>query len=645
VTDADHPIDTKARVGFIGKRLGRFLITAELGRGGMATVYRAHDPELGRDVAIKVMHGFFAGRPELEARFRREANAVATIRHPSILNVFDFAPPAGEEPGYIVSEVIEGPGLRAVLEAQGGKLPPEVAAVIVARLAEALGAAHAAGIVHRDVKPDNVMIDRANGAARVVLTDFGVAHVSSLDTMTATGAVLGSPAFMSPEQARSEDVNATSDVFSLGSTLYQLCTGHLPFSGKDPLAVITGILRGQYRRPSEIEPKVGPAMEQIIVRCLQTAPAARFANGTEVARALREAIAPVREAARLGDEGAALARFLADGPGFEAELGPAVARVALEAAEAARRQGHTARALAEVGRALAYAPGDSTARAMLDRIGSGARARSRWARAGAVLGLLLVAAGGAATWRALHRPPAGKAAPSSAGADSRAGGAAGPIAAPKAPPAIAAAALASTPPATTDGRPAATGPATSVAAPKTGTPSSSKPASRTRAPRGGDRPGTARPAATTAAAPGEATGRPGAARAGARPETRTGAAAGAVTTAAASPAHPEEKPGGDPAAAPTPAAPAAAPPVAPAQKASLTLRASYGFCEPSLDAQAPSLRANYNDLAPGRHDIYCTMPQGGPKVHVTAYELRPGARASLVIVPGPAGRPIIGRTE
>jgi len=650
VTDADHPIDTKARVGFIGKRLGRFLITGELGRGGMATVYRARDPQLGRDVAIKVMHGFFAGRPELEARFRREANAVATIRHPSILNVFDFAPPAGEEPGYIVSELIEGPGLRAVLDAHGGKLPPEVAALIVARLAEALGAAHAAGIVHRDVKPDNVMIDRGNGAARIVLTDFGVAHVSSLDTMTATGAVLGSPAFMSPEQARSEEVSATSDVFSLGSTLYQLCTGHLPFSGKDPLAVITGILRGQYRRPSEIEPKVGPAVEQVIVRCLQTSPAARFANGTEVARALREALAPVRETAHLADEEAALARFLADGPRFEVELAPSVAHVALEEAEAARRRGHTARALAEVGRALAYVPGDPTARAMLDRIGSGARWRSRWTRAGTVLGLLLAAAAGSAlTWRVWHRPPAARPdATHSPGGGTPASGSTASVEAPVAPTPVAPRPVptplptASAPPTAapkhdTDAVPLAVG--------KAGAPFLSKAPPRPRAIRGADRPGVPR-ATAPAAMPDGTTSRTSTTRGAPAPETGPVApAAGPATPPAGPAAHPtDEKPASAPAPTPPPTSAAVAP-AAPTPKASLTLRASYGFCEPSLDAQAPSLRANYNDLSPGRHDIFCTMPQGGPKVHVTTYDLRPGARASLVIVPGPAGRPIIGRTE
>ena len=114
------------RVGLIGKTIGRYRVTAELGRGGMATVYRAHDPQLGRDVAIKVMHGAFAGRGDLEARFRREARAVAAIKHDGIVRVFDFAPAAAGEPGYIVTEIVEGPTLRALIDRRGGRLLPEV---------------------------------------------------------------------------------------------------------------------------------------------------------------------------------------------------------------------------------------------------------------------------------------------------------------------------------------------------------------------------------------------------------------------------------------------------------------------------------------------------------------------------------------
>ncbi|HEV3030290.1 MAG TPA: serine/threonine-protein kinase, partial [Polyangia bacterium] len=147
------------RVGLVGKTLGRYRISAELGRGGMATVYRAFDPQLARDVAVKVMHGAFTGRGDIERRFRREAQAVAALKHECVVDVFDFAPGGDGEPAYIVSELVEGPTLRQLLERAGGRIVPEVAILIAARVAAALGAAHARGIVHRDVKPDNIMID------------------------------------------------------------------------------------------------------------------------------------------------------------------------------------------------------------------------------------------------------------------------------------------------------------------------------------------------------------------------------------------------------------------------------------------------------------------------------------------------------
>ncbi|HEY4187178.1 MAG TPA: serine/threonine-protein kinase [Polyangia bacterium] len=607
VTQPAPPVDGAARIGFIGKRLGRFLITGELGRGGMATVYRARDPELGRDVAIKVMHGFFAGRADLEARFRREANAVATIRHPSILNVFDFASPVGEEPGYIVSELIEGPGLRAVVEGRGGRLYPELAALVVARVAEALGAAHAAGIVHRDVKPDNVLIDRAGGRARLVLTDFGVAHIGSLDTMTATGAVLGSPAYMSPEQARSDDVGATSDVFSLGVMLYQLCTGHLPFPGKDPLAVITAILRGHYRRPGEIEPRLGHDLERVIARCLQASPAARYPNGAAVAAALREALQETRTAAHLEDEEAVLRRFLEQPDDFEATLGAPVARIATSAAERARKGGQIPRALAEVGRALAYVPDHADAKALLERLGSRRRFRAAGRRGLVLAGALVLVGGSALAWRHLaNREPRLQTTGAAQGA------AAVPASVPPPP---------SPPPAV---------PPPTVAAPA---------------------PGPVPVAAVPAAPPKSLHAR-----------SRRRAAVASADHASKTP-EPEvasaDKPSAPPVIAaeaprqPAPEAVAAAPtgqtgaekPVSGPAKASMVLRASYGFCEPSLDAHPPSLRANYSGLVPGPHEIFCTLPQGGPKLHVATYDVRPGARTSLVIVPGPDGRPIIGRSE
>ncbi|MBC8133119.1 MAG: serine/threonine protein kinase [Deltaproteobacteria bacterium] len=608
----DRQDDRQDRIGFIGKRLGRFLISAELGRGGMATVYRARDPQVGRDVAVKVMHGFFAGRTEIEARFRREANAVAAIRHPSILALYDFAPPAGEEPGYIVSELIEGPGLRQLAEERGGRLLPEVAALITVRVAEALGAAHAAGIVHRDVKPDNVLIDVSGGRARVVLTDFGVAHVSGMDTMTATGAVLGSPAYMSPEQARGEDVGPSSDVFSLGVLMYQLCTGHLPFAGKDPLSVITALLRGDYVRPAKLEARVGPAWEQVITRCLARDPAARFPDGNAVAQAVRGLLA----AAGLADEQAALRRYLSDPDAFQRETSPGIARLALAAAEQARRQRQIPRALAEVGRALAYAPHDSDARELLGRLGS--RQRTLWMRVGVAAGTVVVAVGAfafvfarQASVAPVLQPPSTKGAAAPANHSSVGQRAVNqPV------------------------QPTTTLLPNSLPSPSPSTTVTAVPSLRQR--RG--------PGATL---DGPAMGRdlrrkerPDRSRAADRPQSAIASSADSSASNAAAIAPPEviaEAPAANPLPAPTP--------VAVEQTASVVLRASHGFCEPSLDGHPPSLRAKYNDLAPGPHEIFCTLPQGGGKIRVATYNLRPGTRPSLTIVPGPNGHPVLGRPE
>ncbi|MES1172095.1 MAG: protein kinase [Bacteroidota bacterium] len=624
-----------ARIGYIGKRLGRFHITAELGRGGMATVYRARDPQVGRDVAVKVMHGFFAGRVDIEARFRREANAVAAIRHPSILALYDFAPPAGEEPGYIVSELIEGPGLRQIVDTRSGRLLPEIAANITVRVAEALGAAHAAGIVHRDVKPDNVLIDTSAGRVRVVLTDFGVAHVSGMDTMTATGAVLGSPAYMSPEQARGEDVGPPSDVFSLGVMLYQLCTGHLPFAGKDPLAVIAAILRGEYLRPAKLEARVGPDLERVITRCLHRDPATRFPDGTAVAAALRAASAAVLPP-ELTDDDVTLGRYLTDPVGFEREASPAIARAALAAADGARRARQLPRAIAEIGRALAYAPDDPAANEMLARLGAGRRSRAAiFVAAGAAVAVLAGAA--------FFLLPARRGlAPAVAPAEGTRAGTTPAARAPSSPPAGVVARPAA-PPVTR----AASGRQPEGVAPPPertagSTPGDSMSHRRRRASRGDN---TTTAAATPSSRGTTASGSPLAAipAAAATPTLAPAPApAGGAATTAAGEATP---PGTNATAPPALAAPTPSMPTAPAATGRIVVRASHGFCEPSVDAHPPSLRANHDDLAPGPHEIFCTLPQGGGKVHVATYDLRPGTRPSLIVVRGPDGRPVLGRTE
>ncbi|HEY1586219.1 MAG TPA: serine/threonine-protein kinase, partial [Polyangia bacterium] len=163
-----------------GSTLGRYRLVDKLGQGGMATVYRAEDPTLGRQVAVKVMHPFIAARSEAGSRFEREAKAVAGLRHPNVMALHDYAPASPDHPAYLVMELLKGPSLQRFLVDHGAPLA-EVAAMLGLRIAQALGAAHAHGIVHRDVKPENVMFD----GHRVVLCDFGIARIVAADGVTA----------------------------------------------------------------------------------------------------------------------------------------------------------------------------------------------------------------------------------------------------------------------------------------------------------------------------------------------------------------------------------------------------------------------------------------------------------------------------
>jgi serine/threonine-protein kinase len=348
----------------IGGILGRYEIIAPIGHGAMATVFSARDMQLGREVAIKVMSMALAARGDAGERFRREAQAVATLRHPSILEIYDFVPATEEEPSYIVTERINGPTLRQILEQHRGRLLPEVAALIALPLAEALAIAHERGVVHRDVKPDNVMIEPRSEKSRVVLTDFGVAHITGLETMTATGALVGSPAYMSPEQARSREMGPPTDFWALGALLYEMVTGVLPFAGKDPFTVITAIVRGTFRRPSQIIATVGPEFESMILRCLKSNPAERYANAGLFAADLRTFL----RQAGLENEGLNLRQFLDSPEEFEKKLRPKVADICIGRARLHMRRGELARALAEISHATAYVPKHPGAEKLLRRL-------------------------------------------------------------------------------------------------------------------------------------------------------------------------------------------------------------------------------------------------------------------------------------
>jgi len=382
------------RVVRIGTSLGRYLLGEVLGHGAMATVFRARDRQLGRTVAIKVMNLAVAARSDADERFRREAQAVAALRHPGIVEIYDFCPATADEPAYIVAELISGPTLSALLSSGRGRLLPEVAVLIGAEVADALAAAHERGIVHRDIKPDNVMVEKTATASRVVLTDFGVAHVTGLETMTATGALVGSPAYMSPEQARGQDVGWATDVWAVGVLLYQMITGVLPFPGREPFAVIAAISRGDFRRPSQVHTAVSTELEQIVMRCLAPDPARRGAS----ARALAGELRALARQAGFEDGPTALRAFLDDADRFEAELRPRVADAAVERARRHLRRGELAKALTQVGRATAYVPDHHGAAAVVRSVS----ARRRWVRvslAALALGAVVVASYGGAILR------------------------------------------------------------------------------------------------------------------------------------------------------------------------------------------------------------------------------------------------------
>ncbi len=363
----DRAFATAPVLAKVGATPSRYQIISTLGHGAMATVFRARDTQLGRDVALKVMTMAHAARGGAGERFRREAHAVAALKHPGILEIYDFVSATDDEPSYIVAELIQGPTLRKVLEDHCGRLLPESAAMIALPLAEALAVAHERGVVHRDVKPDNVMIESSGDSSRVVLTDFGVAHITGMETMTATGALVGSPAYMSPEQSRGHDVSPASDIWSLGAMLYEMVTGIPPFAGKDPFTMIAAILRGTFRRPSQVVATVGPDFEPLIMRCLKADPADRYPGATVLASDLRA----FTSAAGLAPEPQALRRFLADPEAALAELRPRVADAALARARQHVRHGQLARALTEIGHATAYVPNHAGAERLLKRLSAG----------------------------------------------------------------------------------------------------------------------------------------------------------------------------------------------------------------------------------------------------------------------------------
>jgi serine/threonine-protein kinase len=386
-------------------QLAKYEVLEEIGHGGMATVYRARDRRLGREVAVKVIHPHLRDSKEVVSRFNTEARAVAKLRHPNIVEVFDVSETDDEEQ-YLVVELLRGTTLRKLLQGKRA-MPPEVAAAFALELLGGLAHANGAGVVHRDVKPENVLLEHhPPGSAsaerstatpsgdRVVvkLTDFGIAKLLDAQGVTSTGQVLGSPAHMAPEQIEGGEVDARADVFGLGVLLYECMVGHLPFEGNNPAQVLRRVLDGRYPDALSERPVIGNRWSALLDRALAHDPAERFPDAT----AMQEAVVAELERLEVHQPRRELEAWLDDPDAYDKQHAARMIQRLCALAAEERKRGEVLLASADYNRALAHAPDDQ----QLLRIVAGlhrAEVRSKLLRRAA--GALVIMVGlGAATY-------------------------------------------------------------------------------------------------------------------------------------------------------------------------------------------------------------------------------------------------------
>ncbi|HEX5309435.1 MAG TPA: Stk1 family PASTA domain-containing Ser/Thr kinase [Solirubrobacteraceae bacterium] len=268
---------------------GRYRVVSKLGSGGMADVYLAQDTLLGRQVALKLLHHRFASDQEFVERFRREASSAAGLSHPNVVAVFDRG--EWDDTYYIAMEYLPGRSLKAVVREHGGLAPCDAIDIVV-QILLALRFAHKRGIIHRDIKPHNVILDE-EGRAKV--TDFGIARAGASD-MTMTGSIMGTAQYLSPEQAQGHAVSESSDLYAVGVVLYELLTGRVPFEGESAVTIALKQVSAQPTPPSRLNPEVSPALDAVVMRALAKDPARRFAGADELIAALQQARAGIAPA-------------------------------------------------------------------------------------------------------------------------------------------------------------------------------------------------------------------------------------------------------------------------------------------------------------------------------------------------------------
>ncbi len=368
--------------------LGKYELISEIGHGGMATVYRARDTRLGREVAIKLIHHHLRDNKEVAERFVAEARAVAKLKHPGIVEIFDVSEETDAE-RYLVAELVRGPSLRTIVSQQK-EIPAEIGACVGALLCGALAHAHEVGIIHRDVKPENVLVelDDTTLVANTKLTDFGIAKVLDAKGVTSAGQVLGSPAHMAPEQIEGGDVDARTDVFGVGVMIYECMVGHLPFDGNNPAQVLRNVLEGAFAPADTERPKVGARWGAIVARAIARDRNARYPDASSLQRALYDELRDMG----FDEPAQELYQYLKDPDSYTKTHATRVVDRLVARADRARKRAKVPAAAAHLNRAFAYAPDDVNLLRQVNRLARGQQRRRimGWA-AGAAIAVLAVA--------------------------------------------------------------------------------------------------------------------------------------------------------------------------------------------------------------------------------------------------------------
>jgi len=411
--------------------LEKFELLEEIGHGGMATVYRARDLRLDREVAIKIIHKHLRENPEVRRRFVAEARAVAKLRHPGIVDVYDVSDEE-DESRYLVVELIRGTNLRKMLH-EHEALPAEVAAIIISLLCGAVQHAHEAGVIHRDIKPENVLVelprhsmpppggaddadeelsvkldgeDQTSPArtslvsssarsdrnkVRIKLTDFGIAKVLDVQGVTSTGQILGSPAHMAPEQIEGGRVGPQTDVFALGVLMYECMVGHLPFEGRNPAQVLRKVLEGIYEQADSEAPQVGGRWARIIAQALHVDIDKRIASAEALAALIEQELQQLE----IDDPSRLLTQFFDSPSTCRERLSGQLVGHLLKRGEQERKRGRVQLTAADFNRALAFRPDDLTILKRVSSLSAQAAWKQRVSRTATIL-LGSAALGGAA---------------------------------------------------------------------------------------------------------------------------------------------------------------------------------------------------------------------------------------------------------